>query len=101
MNYFADPHDLKVMTAVMRRVLEIMAAWPGDVRPEAMIVPPELARRHGYIEGERPSDALLEAMALHYSITVYHLACTCRIGDVVDARLKVLGVEGLRWPTPR
>jgi choline dehydrogenase-like flavoprotein len=96
MNYFADPHDLKVMTAVMRRVLDIMAAWPGEVRPGPMIVPPELARRHGYKEGERPSDALLEAMALHYAITVYHLACTCRIGDVVDARLKVMGVEGLR-----
>ncbi len=33
MNYYDDPHDLKVMTAVMRRVLEIMAAWPGDVQP--------------------------------------------------------------------
>ena len=59
-------------------------------------MPPELARRHGYREGEAPSDALLENMALHYAITVYHLACTCRIGDVVDARLKVLGVAGLR-----
>ncbi len=30
MNYFADPHDLKVMTAVMRQVLEIMAGTsPG------------------------------------------------------------------------
>lgn len=96
MNYFADPHDLKVMTAVMRRVLEIIAAWPGETRPGRLIVPPELARRHGYRDGEAPSDALLENMALHYAITVYHLACTCRIGDVVDPRLKVLGVAGLR-----
>jgi choline dehydrogenase len=95
MNYFADPHDLKVMTAVMRRALEIMEAWPGPARPR-LVVPPELARRHGWRPGEPPSDALLENMALHYAITVYHLACTCRIGDVVDPKLKVLGVKGLR-----
>ncbi|HEY2177979.1 MAG TPA: GMC family oxidoreductase N-terminal domain-containing protein [Caulobacteraceae bacterium] len=96
MNYFADPHDLKVMTAVMRRVLEIMEAWPGPNKPSSLVVPPELARKHGHKSGERPSDALLENMALHFSITVYHLACTCRIGEVVDPRLRVLGVDRLR-----
>jgi choline dehydrogenase-like flavoprotein len=96
MNYFSDPYDLKVMVAVMRRVLDIIAAWPGKPKPGALIVPPELARRHGYKVGEPPSDALLENMALHYAITVYHLACTCRIGEVVDARLRVMGVDGLR-----
>ncbi len=96
MNYFADPHDLKVMTAVIRRVLDIVAAWPGPNKPGALVVPPDLARKHGYKPGERPSDALLENLALHYAITVYHLACTCRIGDVVDHNLKVLGVGRLR-----
>jgi choline dehydrogenase len=95
-NYFADPHDLKVMTAVIRRALAIVDAWPGRPKPGSLIVPPDLARRHGYRLGEPPSDALLENMALHYALTVYHLACTCRIGDVVDPKLKVLGVEGLR-----
>jgi choline dehydrogenase-like flavoprotein len=96
MNYFADPHDLVVMTAVIRRVLDVMEAWPGPTKPGALVVPPDLARKHGYRPGERPSDALLENMALHYSITVYHLACTCRIGDVVDANLRVKGVDRLR-----
>ncbi len=95
MNYFSDPHDLKVMTAVSRRVLDIVAAWPGPLKPK-LVVPPELARRHGYRPGDTPSDALLENLALHYAITVYHLACTCRIGEVVDARLRVSGVAGLR-----
>jgi choline dehydrogenase len=95
MNYFADPHDLKVMTAVMRRALAIIDAWPCPDKP-SLVVPPDLARRHGYRPGEPPSDALLENIALHYAITVYHLACTCRIGDVVDPRLRVFGVEGLR-----
>ncbi len=29
-------------------------------------------------------------------MTVYHLSCTCRIGDVVDERLRVMGVKNLR-----
>jgi len=28
--------------------------------------------------------------------TVYHPSCTCKMGSVVDARLRVKGVEGLR-----
>jgi choline dehydrogenase len=96
MNYFADPHDLKVMVAVMRRVLDIVEAWPGPNKPGPLVVPPDLARKHGYKAGEPPSDALLENIALHYSITVYHLVCTCRLGDVVDPSLRVKGVEGLR-----
>jgi choline dehydrogenase len=96
MNYLADPHDLKVMVAVMRRVLDIVEAWPGPRRLGPLVVAPDLARKHGYRPGEPPSDALLENMALHYAITVYHLACTCRLGDVVDPRLKVKGIEGLR-----
>ena len=96
MNYFADPHDLKVMVAVMRRALDIIDHWPGPVKPGPLAIPPFLARKHGYIEGQPPSDALLENMALHFSTTVYHLSCTCRIGDVVDARLRVLGVKNLR-----
>ena len=29
-------------------------------------------------------------------MTVYHLSCTCRIGSVVDPRLRVYGVRNLR-----
>ena len=96
MNYFADPHDLKVMVAVMRRALAIAAAWPAPGKLGAWIVPPDLACAHGHVEGEPPSDALLENMALHFSTTVYHLCCTCRIGDVVDPELRVHGVRSLR-----
>ena len=39
---------------------------------------------------------LLEDMARHYSFTVYHLTSTCRIGSVVDAELRVIGVTNLR-----
>jgi choline dehydrogenase-like flavoprotein len=96
MNYFADPYDLKVMVAVMRRAIDIVDNWPGLQKPGPVNVPPELAKKHGYKPGEPPSDALLENMALHFATTVYHLSCTCRIGDVVDPRLKVFGVRNLR-----
>ena len=49
-----------------------------------------------HIEGEKPSDALLENHALHFAQTIYHLSCTCRIGSVVDPRLRVFGVNNLR-----
>jgi choline dehydrogenase-like flavoprotein len=96
MNYFADPYDLKVMVAVMRRAIDIVANWPGPQKPGPLNVPPLLAKKHGYKPGDTPSDALLENMALHYATTVYHLSCTCRIGDVVDPRLRVFGVKALR-----
>jgi choline dehydrogenase len=95
-NYFGDPHDLKVMVAIIRRTLEVMARWPGPVKPGRWLVPPGLAKLHGYQDGDTPSDALLENMALHFGTTIYHLSCTCRIGSVVDPLLRVMGVHNLR-----
>jgi len=96
MNYYADPHDVKVMVAVMRRALEIVANWPAHRKLAAMHVPPVIAKKHGYTEGEPLTDELLADMAMHFSITVYHLVSTCRIGSVVDPRLRVMGVNNLR-----
>jgi choline dehydrogenase len=96
MNYYADPLDLKVMVAAMRRSLDIMAHWPGVDRPGAWIAPPDLARKHGHVAGQAPSDALLENTALHFSHTTYHISCTCGIGRVVDPHLRVFGVKNLR-----
>jgi choline dehydrogenase len=96
MNYYSDPHDRKVMVAVLRRALEVIARWPAQRPIGRPLVPPSLAAKHGHREGANPSDALLEDLALHFSLTVYHLTCTCRIGSVVDPRLRVLGVDGLR-----
>lgn len=95
LNYFDDPHDVKVMVAVMRRALEIAESWPGGGlgRP---VIPPHLAQAHGHEAGSAPSDALLEDLARHYALTVYHATSTCRIGEVVDPRLRVHGIEALR-----
>ncbi len=59
-------------------------------------MPPALAAAHGHETGDRPSDELLEDLARHYALTVYHETSTCRIGSVVDPELRVLGVAGLR-----
>ena len=55
-----------------------------------------IAGAHGHRAGEPPGDALLEDLARHYALTVYHETSTCRIGDVVDPRLRVHGIEALR-----
>ncbi len=99
MNYFSDPHDMKIMRATMRRLLDIAAHWPAHESVKhplgAWRVPPHLARKHGHVEGAMPADALLDDMALHYSWTVYHLTSTCRIGSVVDA---ATAFDGCRQP---
>jgi len=96
MNYYDDPHDMQVMVAAVRRALEIAAHWPEHHKIGPVLIPPFLAAKHGYAAGGEISDALLEDLALHFSLTVYHHTCTCRIGDVVDPRLRVLGVDKLR-----
>jgi choline dehydrogenase-like flavoprotein len=96
MNYYDDPHDMKVMVAVVRRALDIAAHGSRNGKFGPVMIPPFLAAKHRYVAGEEPSYALLEDFALHFSLTVYHHACTCRIGDVVDPRLRVLGVASLR-----
>lgn len=84
------------MVAILRRVLQLVDHWPAGRKPGPMLLPPTLVEKHGFRPGDTPSDALLEDLALHYSMTVYHLCGTCRIGGVVDAQLRVKGVENLR-----
>ena len=96
MNYYGDPHDMRVMIAVLRRALDVVANWPGGRELGPLLVPRALADEHGYVPGDTPTDELLEGLARHYSFTVYHLTSTCRMGSVVDAQLRVIGVDGLR-----
>jgi choline dehydrogenase len=83
------------MVAVMRRALDLVANWPvPGMGP--LLVPPKLAESHGYAPGDVPSDDLLEDLARHYALTVYHATSTCRMGSVVDSDLQVRGVGRLR-----
>jgi choline dehydrogenase-like flavoprotein len=96
MNYYEDAHDMEVMVAVLRRALDVVAKWPTPRKLGPLLVPPALAAKHAYVTGDTPSDDLLADLARHYSFTVYHLTSTCRMGSVVDARLRVMGVADLR-----
>jgi choline dehydrogenase len=96
MNYLADPHDVKVVLSILRRLLDVAAHWPNPGQLGALRVPPFLADKHSYRDGDAITDALLEDMARHYATTVYHPTSTCRIGEVVDAKLRVHGVQNLR-----
>jgi len=96
MNYFSDPHDMKVMVAALRKLLDVIAHWPSERPLGPPMVPPHLAEKHGHAPGAPFPDALLEDLARHYAVTVYHACCTCRIDNVVDAELHVNGVANLR-----
>jgi choline dehydrogenase-like flavoprotein len=96
MNYYADPHDMAVMVATVRRTLDIVAKLGDAHEIGPVYVPPVLAAKHGHTPGAELSDALIEDFARHFSFTVYHPTSTCRIGSVVDPQLRVLGVDGLR-----
>jgi choline dehydrogenase len=96
MNYYGDPYDMDVMVAVLRKALDVVANWPAARPLGPLVVPRKIAALHDYQPGDTPTDEMLEDLARHYSFTVYHLTSTCRIGSVVDPRLRVNGVVGLR-----
>ena len=90
-NYLRDSQDVRVLVAGLRQLREIyeQPAFRGLVTGE------EYFPGNGVI-----SDKALEAFARERGGTVYHPVGTCRMGAdeqaVVDERLRVRGVEGLR-----
>ena len=89
-NFLADPDDLQRLVRgfrAMRRILEQPALAGHGAR--------ELAA-----SAEARSDAEIEAFIRGHADTIYHPVGTCRMGngpmDVVDAELRVRGVQGLR-----
>jgi choline dehydrogenase-like flavoprotein len=95
-NFYEDPHDIKVMTAVYRKGLQIHDRLQANHGVGPVLIPPALAAKHGHTPGTAISDELIEDLMLHYSWSVYHATSTCRIGSVVDPELRVIGVQGLR-----
>jgi choline dehydrogenase len=78
MNYYDDPHDMKVMVAVVRRSMEIALRWSGNRKLGPLMVPPFWPKSTG-IGRAQPSDALLEDFELDFSLTVYHPTSIFRI----------------------
>ncbi|HEY7380244.1 MAG TPA: GMC family oxidoreductase N-terminal domain-containing protein [Gaiella sp.] len=84
-NYLTTQTDRRTMIDGVRLSLE-MASQPAlrKVRRADFVVPPSA------------SDADILAFLRRHGQTVFHPVGTCAMGTVVDAELKVLGLEGLR-----
>jgi len=90
-NAFGTDHDVEEMLAAVK-FLRVLASQPGL----AAVIEEELLPGPAVV-----TDEALIADFRARSGTVYHPSCTCRMGPdaadtVVDARLRVHGMEGLR-----
>jgi choline dehydrogenase len=83
-NYYAAERDMQVQMEGMRLLLEIMRQPAMGPYSTPFTVP-----------ADETEDALREHIARH-TTTLYHPVGTCAMGGVVDAELRVNGVEGLR-----
>lgn len=96
--YFSHPEDIHAMVEGMKLSIAIGIAPPFKKYGS------ELFRTQfpGCESYPFLSDEYLACMARSYTATIYHPVGTCKMGDpydpttVVDPRLRVLGVRGLR-----
>ncbi|MDQ3788635.1 MAG: GMC oxidoreductase, partial [Actinomycetota bacterium] len=84
--YYDDPADLDAMLAGVRTLREIAETGPLAKYLGAPYLP----------KTEDPTDDDLVEHIRAITQTLYHPVATCAMGAVVDAELKVRGVEGLR-----
>ncbi|MEW2913258.1 GMC family oxidoreductase N-terminal domain-containing protein [Leisingera sp. JC11] len=85
-NYFADPHDIDVLKRGVAVMREVMAQ-----NPIVRLVTGETG-----VWKDARSDAEVTQAIRETAYTGHHLACTARMGDVLDSQLRVHGVEALR-----
>ena len=89
--YLTDPRDLEVLCRGARRGQEIVESAPFDELRGTAYFP---------ADGIRDDPQALEEMIRTEAETLYHPVGTCRMGTdsraVVDPRLRVHGIEGLR-----
>ncbi|XP_046744286.1 glucose dehydrogenase [FAD, quinone]-like [Diprion similis] len=97
-NYFDDPSDLDVLAegaVVVYNFSQTPTMQKLNARPNPNLIP-DCANL------TFPSHAYWRCYARFYSLTIYHPTSTCKMGPaddkmaVVDPRLRVRGVEGLR-----
>jgi choline dehydrogenase-like flavoprotein len=85
-NFLADERDMEVLLRGFQLARRILSAPPFAELDSREVVPGPAVVEH----------ADIEAHIRRTLVTVHHPAGTCRIGDVVDTELRVLGLAGLR-----
>ncbi|WP_329111054.1 GMC family oxidoreductase N-terminal domain-containing protein [Micromonospora sp. NBC_01699] len=84
-NYFSEDADVEVAIAGIRIGLEIARQKALEPYTEGTFEPPA-----------SDSDADLRTYIRQYAHSIFHPGGTCAMGSVVDAELKVQGIDGLR-----
>jgi choline dehydrogenase len=84
-NYYSDEEDLKTAVAGVRIALDISRQQALKQYNEKMYRPPE-----------SESDEDLRTYIRRYTHSIFHASGSCAMGKVVDADLRVMGIDGLR-----
>jgi len=97
-NYFADETDLDVMVVDVRLFQRMLrTGLMRSLGAKVLDTPLSGCRQHAF-----DTNASWKCAARQISFTIYHLTDTCKMGPasdptaVVDPRLRVHGVRGLR-----
>jgi choline dehydrogenase len=92
-NWLTDPRDMEVLIAAFKRLRQLF---------KTKAVQPMLVGDEVYPGTDVQTDAQIEATIRRSADTVFHPACTCRMGKegdsmaVSDSKARVFGVKGLR-----
>lgn len=97
-NYFIDDLDIKILREGIKIGVDI-AKTPAlqNINSEFQTYDVPACRQYASF-----SDEHYECIIRHYSLTIYHPVGTCKMGPyyddtaVVDAQLRVYGIQGLR-----
>ncbi|XP_078044350.1 glucose dehydrogenase [FAD, quinone]-like [Augochlora pura] len=97
-NYFHDPHDLDVLIEGANFIYNL-SQTPSMKSLNARLNPNRIPECSVF---KYPSDDYWKCFARFYTATIYHPVGTCKMGPatdkmaVVDPRLRVYGIKGLR-----
>jgi len=99
-----DPHDAPLMDPnFLAERDDVDRLVRGFKEMRRILAQPALASQGGRelaVSAQATTDAQIEAFIRRHADTIYHPVGTCRMGpaadDVVDAQLRVHGIDGLR-----
>mmetsp|Transcript_30542 Transcript_30542/g.50431 ORF Transcript_30542/g.50431 Transcript_30542/m.50431 type:complete len:637 (-) Transcript_30542:179-2089(-) len=91
-NYLTDQRDVDRLVDIVKKAYNMTKSPSLAEICSKVALPQDMLAKHG----GTPTDAFWAEYVRSYANTIYHPCSTCAIGKVVDATLKVKGVDGLR-----